>query len=92
MCDRLTPPSLSPVHRLAAQSLIVMQWFIVIQRGHHDIENEMVFQSNPTYIFHDSRGFEAGGINELKKVKEFVSERSKAKKLQDQVHVIWYVK
>lgn len=50
----------------------------------------MIFQSNPGFIFHDSRGFEAGGVDELQKVKTFVSERSKAKKLVDQVHIIWY--
>lgn len=49
----------------------------------------MVFRSNPTFIFHDSRGFEAGGVDELKKVKKFVSERSESKRLSDQVHVIW---
>lgn len=49
----------------------------------------MVFRSNPTFIFHDSRGFEAGGVDELKKVKNFVSERSESKRLSDQVHVIW---
>jgi hypothetical protein len=50
----------------------------------------MVFRSNPGYVFHDSRGFEAGGVDEMKKVKAFVSERSQKKKLRDQVHVIWY--
>jgi hypothetical protein len=50
----------------------------------------MVFRSNPGYVFHDSRGFEAGGVDEMKKVKAFVSERSQKKKLQDQIHVIWY--
>jgi hypothetical protein len=50
----------------------------------------MVFRSSPGYVFHDSRGFEAGGVDEMKKVKAFVSERSQKKKLQDQVHVIWY--
>jgi len=60
------------------------------ERGRHDIENELVFQSNPGFIFHDSRGFESGGAAELVKVQEFIKERSKKKKLQDQVHAIWY--
>lgn len=63
----------------------------VIQRGMHDIEHQMVFRSSPGFVFHDSRGFEAGGVDEIKKVKAFISERSKAKNLQDQVHVIWCV-
>ncbi|KAG2126221.1 hypothetical protein DEU56DRAFT_743102 [Suillus clintonianus] len=38
------------------------------QRGQHDIENEMVFRNNPGFVFHDSRGFEAGGESEFNKV------------------------
>ncbi|KAF9462707.1 hypothetical protein BDZ94DRAFT_1165301 [Collybia nuda] len=60
------------------------------RRGNHDITNEMIFRSNPGFIFHDSCGFEAGGIGELQRVKAFVAERSKEKKLANQVHVIWY--
>ncbi|KAF9458884.1 GTP-binding protein [Collybia nuda] len=60
------------------------------ERGIHDINNEMVFQNSPGFIFHDSRGFEAGGSDELQKVKRFISERSKERKLVNQVHVIWY--
>ena len=59
------------------------------QRGLHDIENEMVFRSNPGFIFHDSRGFEAGGKAELNAVKEFITKRSKEKDLKRQVHAIW---
>jgi hypothetical protein len=55
------------------------------QRGLHDITNEMVFKSNPGFIFHDSRGFEAGGM------KAFITARSENIFLQDQVHAIWYV-
>ncbi|KAE9387337.1 GTP-binding protein [Gymnopus androsaceus JB14] len=59
-------------------------------RGSHDIENELVFRSNAGFIFHDSRGFEAGGATELDQVKVFIEEHSKQKVLQDQVHAIWY--
>jgi hypothetical protein len=59
------------------------------QRGEHEIENEMVFRSSPGLIFHDSRGFESGGVAELNRVKAFISERAKKKKLQDQLHVVW---
>ncbi|KAF9465380.1 hypothetical protein BDZ94DRAFT_1307246 [Collybia nuda] len=61
-----------------------------IMRGEHDIANKMIFPSNPTLVFHDSRGFEAGGADEFRKVKDFVAERAKSKKLKNQVHVIWY--
>jgi GTP-binding protein EngB required for normal cell division len=60
------------------------------ERGLHDIENEMVFQSNPGFVFHDSRGFEAGGVSEFDKVKAFIASRSKQTKLKDQLHAIWY--
>jgi hypothetical protein len=62
---------------------------MLFQRGIHDIENEMVFRSNPGFIFHDSRGFEAGGVDEVKKVKAFISQRAKEGALRDQLHVIW---
>jgi len=60
------------------------------QRGQHDITNEMVFKSNPGFIFHDSRGFEAGGATELENVKAFITERSKSEDIKNQVHAIWY--
>jgi hypothetical protein len=59
------------------------------QRGVHDIENEMVFRSNPGFIFHDSRGFEAGGHSEFDKVNDFIVRRSQEKRLSDRIHVIW---
>ncbi|KZP02500.1 hypothetical protein FIBSPDRAFT_1055836 [Athelia psychrophila] len=58
-------------------------------RGLHDINNTMVFESNPGFIFHDSRGFEAGGAQELDDVTAFLSARSSSTKLKDQVHAVW---
>jgi hypothetical protein len=49
----------------------------------------MVFESNPGFVFHDSCGFEAGGINEFQAVRMFIEKCSGAKKLGDQVHAIW---
>ncbi|KAG2040187.1 era-like GTP-binding protein [Suillus americanus] len=60
------------------------------ERGEHDIENEMVFRNNPGFVFHDSRGFEAGGESEFNKVKAFIAGRSKEIRIKDQLHVIWY--
>ena len=59
------------------------------QRGIHDIDNEMVFKSNSGFIFHDSRGFEAGGDSELRVVKDFIARRAREKNLSDQLHTIW---
>ncbi|KAI6112629.1 hypothetical protein F5141DRAFT_1002922 [Pisolithus sp. B1] len=61
-----------------------------LERGEHDIENEITFRSNHRYVFHDSRGFEAGRIDELKKVESFLAGRAKAQKLADRIHAIWY--
>jgi hypothetical protein len=49
----------------------------------------MIFQSAPDFCFHDSRGFEAGGIEELNMVKAFVTKHAQAKSLEDQLHAIW---
>jgi len=55
----------------------------------NDIENEMIFQSNTAFVFHDSRGFEAGSASELDKVKNFVQKCSTNQHLKDHLHVIW---
>ncbi|KAG1740694.1 hypothetical protein EDD22DRAFT_786812, partial [Suillus occidentalis] len=59
-------------------------------KGLHNIENEMVFQSKPGFIFHDSRGFEAGDESEFAQVKALIARRSKETNLKDQVYAIWY--
>lgn len=60
------------------------------QRGEHEIENEMVFESNPGFVFHDSRGFEAGGKDEFDKVKAFITDRLTQAKIAKRLHVIWF--
>ncbi|KAJ8586809.1 hypothetical protein M405DRAFT_935146, partial [Rhizopogon salebrosus TDB-379] len=42
-----------------------------VDRGEHDINNELAFRSNPRFVFHDSCGFEAGGEDEFKNMKQF---------------------
>jgi hypothetical protein len=64
---------------------------IFSQRGMHNVNNELVFKSNLGFVFHDSRGFEAGAVEEFDRVKEFIMERSKELYLRDQLHVIWWV-
>ncbi|KAF5378359.1 hypothetical protein D9615_008757 [Tricholomella constricta] len=59
------------------------------KRGMHDINHELVFRSNPGFIFHDSRGFESGGVKELEAVKNFIMKRAQENKLREQLHVIW---
>ena len=57
----------------------------------HNIEDELIFTNHTGYIFHDSRGFEAGGEDELKIVQEFVRRKSRERKLKDRLHAIWSV-
>ncbi|KAG8938861.1 hypothetical protein FRC03_006843, partial [Tulasnella sp. 419] len=59
-------------------------------RGMHDIENEIHYPSNPRFVFHDSRGFEAGSTEEIDKVRSFIKQRAAENELKDRLHVIWY--
>ncbi|KAL4063472.1 hypothetical protein V8B97DRAFT_1876809 [Scleroderma yunnanense] len=60
------------------------------QRGEHNIEDELVFRSNTGFIFHDSRGFEAGSEKEVKLMQNFLTDRSATMKLERRIHAIWY--
>ena len=62
-----------------------------MQRGQHDIYDELIFTKHDGYIFHDSRGFEAGSKDELATVQEFVKNKSGQKRLRDRLHAIWFV-
>ena len=59
------------------------------QRGEHEIENQLIFKSNPQFIFHDSRGFESGSIDEMEKVNSFITKRAESMELAEQLHAIW---
>ncbi|KAJ7189746.1 GTP-binding protein [Mycena pura] len=60
------------------------------ERGRHDIENQLVFKSNPQFIFHDLCGFESGSGDETEKVKAFIAKRAGSNTLSGQLHAIWY--
>jgi hypothetical protein len=64
---------------------------LLVQRGEHDIELELSFSRHHNYIFHDSRGFEAGDNRELDIVQDFVRRRSQEKSLKDRLYAIWFV-
>ncbi|KAI5999098.1 hypothetical protein EDD15DRAFT_2363124 [Pisolithus albus] len=61
-----------------------------LKRGEHNIEDELVFQSNPRFVFHDSRGFEAGSEQQFNMMKKFVMDRAKTSKLDERIHAIWF--
>ncbi|KAJ6619226.1 hypothetical protein B0H10DRAFT_1189429 [Mycena sp. CBHHK59/15] len=59
-------------------------------RGLHNVDDEIRFRSRPGFVFHDSRGFEAGSSEELSTVRQFVENRSSAvTSLRTQLHAIW---
>ncbi|KAJ7818016.1 hypothetical protein B0H13DRAFT_2682981 [Mycena leptocephala] len=60
-----------------------------MKRGEHNIENQMIFKSNPGFIFHDSRGFESGALEETEKVKNFIKTRAASSSLAEQLHAVW---
>jgi len=64
---------------------------LLVQRGLHNIEHELAFANHEGYVFHDSRGFEAGGEDELKIVQDFVRRKSQERRLKDRLHAIWFV-
>ena len=61
-----------------------------------EIEYEITFKSNPLFVFHDSRGIEAGTDSyensklRLDYVLKFIDDRSRTPRLKDQLHAIWY--
>jgi hypothetical protein len=65
---------------------------VLYQRGEHEIEHELAFSSHDGYIFHDSRGFEAGEERELRIVQDFVRRRSQEQRLNNKLHAIWFVR
>jgi len=64
---------------------------IPIQRGKHNVNDELIFENNEGYIFHDSRGFDYGSQDELVTVQDFVRKKAGEKRLKDRLHAIWLV-
>jgi hypothetical protein len=62
---------------------------MAFQRGVHDIADELVFESNPGFVFHDSRGIEAGATDEMETIQAFIAERANARSLDKKLHAIW---
>ncbi|KAI6141989.1 hypothetical protein BKA82DRAFT_19790 [Pisolithus tinctorius] len=61
-----------------------------IKRGYHNIEDELVFRSNPRFVFHDSCGFEAGSEGQFNMMRKFVMDRARTPKLNQRIHAIWF--
>ncbi|KAI6011503.1 hypothetical protein EDC04DRAFT_771475 [Pisolithus marmoratus] len=61
-----------------------------LARGYHDIQNELVFQSNPGFVFHDSCGFEAGSTQQFDQMKQFVADHAVTTRVNERIHAIWF--
>jgi AAA+ ATPase superfamily predicted ATPase len=83
------PPSCRSHQRFNSLSHSNSPSLSIAQRGIHDIENQLIFKSNPQFIFHDSRGFESGSLDEIETVKSFITERARSRELPEQLHAIW---
>ncbi|KAJ7729007.1 hypothetical protein B0H16DRAFT_1734372 [Mycena metata] len=66
------------------------------ERGMSDIENEIMFRSNPLFVFHDSRGIEAGAEHEkdsqlrTEYLWNFLRKRSMSERIKNQIHAVWF--
>ncbi|KIK55636.1 hypothetical protein GYMLUDRAFT_248456 [Collybiopsis luxurians FD-317 M1] len=60
-----------------------------VERGRSHIEYEITYPSDEDYVFHDSRGMEAGSETEIKTLNEFIEDKQKKKILAQRLHVIW---
>ncbi|KDQ14924.1 hypothetical protein BOTBODRAFT_32287 [Botryobasidium botryosum FD-172 SS1] len=59
-------------------------------RGEHNVEYSLRFPSSPGFVFHDSRGFESGAVEELELVREFIRKKATLGSVKKQLHAIWY--
>ncbi|KDQ14712.1 hypothetical protein BOTBODRAFT_109706, partial [Botryobasidium botryosum FD-172 SS1] len=59
-------------------------------RGEHYIEYQLIFPGKNGFVFHDSRGFEAGAVDERDIAQRFIDERATRVSLHERIHAIWY--
>jgi hypothetical protein len=50
-----------------------------------------MFSNHSGYVFHDSRGIESGGTEELRILQEFIWRKCSEERLRDRLHAIWFV-
>ncbi|KDQ14918.1 hypothetical protein BOTBODRAFT_32281 [Botryobasidium botryosum FD-172 SS1] len=78
-------PNLGPSRQLAGAILSPSSL-----RGEHNIEYSLRFPTSPGFVFHDSRGFESGAVEELELVREFIRKKATLGSVKNQLHAIWY--
>jgi hypothetical protein len=61
-----------------------------------NIEYEITYPNNPHFVFHDSRGIEAGAESDeaselrIEYIRAFIDDRAQRRRVKDQLHAIWY--
>ncbi|KAI6037899.1 hypothetical protein EDC04DRAFT_2604439 [Pisolithus marmoratus] len=54
------------------------------------LTNELVFERNPGFVFHDSCGFEAGPTRQFDRMKHFVADHAVTTRVNERIHAIWF--
>ena len=60
------------------------------------IDHEITYPNNPRFVFHDSRGIEAGAESDegselrIEHIHAFINSRARQTRLGNQLHAIWY--
>ena len=89
--DRVIGPYTIPGRKWFVNCRLYSINILTTQRGEQDIENQIIYESKPDFVFHDSRGFEAGSDQEMKLVQEFINKRSSSENVDERLHAIWCV-
>ncbi|KAF8498202.1 hypothetical protein F5888DRAFT_1923063 [Russula emetica] len=67
-----------------------------LERGMSMIDYEITYPSSPRFVFHDSRGIEAGAEGHdssklrIEYIQKFINDRAETRRLRDQLHAIWF--
>jgi hypothetical protein len=77
-----------------------------LERGMSVIDYEITYPSSPRFVFHDSRGIEAGAESDchgmeageghdssklrIEYIQKFINDRAQQTRLRDQLHAIWF--
>ncbi|KAF9059039.1 hypothetical protein BDP27DRAFT_527863 [Rhodocollybia butyracea] len=61
-----------------------------VERGESRIDWEITYPSDSNYVFHDSRGMEAGSDQEVQFLRNFMHRRRNMNALKNRLHVIWF--
>jgi hypothetical protein len=64
---------------------------LLVQRAEYNTDDELIYSNHDGYVFYHSRGFEAGNGSALKKIQEFVCDKTQERRLKDRLHAIWFV-